>query len=1162
MSVTLADKDGSESFIVKITGGVPSGARIYGAGGAEILPVAGVYTLSPADVSALAILPPVHYSSAGQGDIVLVTVTEVTDNSGASSIVSSFTNNITVEVLGVADAPETRNVNVTASEDEPIALGAAILASAAGDLDNLLVDTDGSEALSFVIGGLPQGIVPTTSNPGGGVIYIGNGTWSVTAAAMATLELPAVPNFSGVNPYSGVTVRAVTQELDGDDASSAQWPVTINVNPVINGGTVDGFASWGLGATQTEGSNESGGDISLASVANHTYVDNDGSESVVSYTFDLSSLIADAGIAAHLATLPGAGSGLDKLANTYISGTFSYDSGAGTITVLAANIASVALSGELFLDSNQDFSIPVSALVRDTAMIGGLPVSVDKTETGSFTVDLVGTADTPTAFASSVSGSSGSELALSLGGVSTDTDVSLGRALSEDVYYVVSVLNPGTAPALGFTDGAGNIVGLDNGDGTWVLTPADLVNLHVFTPGGAVGTANLRLTTIATENDGDVASNTANFNVVVTSGSGGGGTAPLPPDVAIGLNSGNEDGSITLNVTAVPAPGDTTNPSVAVMISNIPVGAEVIGARFNPDTGRWVASAAAVNAGLVQILPPHDFSGTMNITVEAVATNASLLKASTGATTVPVDVDPVADGVNISASPDAGVEDIAIDLNISLGLIDTDGSEVIGGYVYVQLGEGATLVGAYPTATTTEAAEGAIALGGTFYKVPVADLATLQALAAPNWHGSIPVTVKAVSIESADNDDGDKFALGTGTLSVSVTASADAPVIAAGNAAGDEDTAILIPGLSAALADTVTTNGAEVLSVKISGVPEGSRFSSGSNNGDGSWTIPVSALGTLSITPPLNYSGTMALTLTAIALELSNGSEAQSSVGFSVTVASKADTVEILAENASIDGTGTAQLDLNVRMSDDNGANPGENPPEVIEITFTSVPAGVSLLAVGGGSFTSPAAGTWIFTGTEAEANAIGAEASATASGGTYVVNLSAVTIDGLHTLATPVTDTFQLTIPNVVAGTPSGETLSGGSGIDLIYGLLGGDILLGGDGADLLAGGQGADTLTGGAGSDRFQIAAGDVGTGVDTISDFAVGVGGDAIDIAKVLSGFDPLASILDDFVRTSETAGNTTIEVDADGGGDNFTAVVVLQGVTGLDADTMRANGNLIV
>lgn len=111
----------------------------------------------------------------------------MTDASAGGSLAYYYTNNVVVSVSGVADVPGTRTVTVTADEDQVIALGSAIVTSAGGSLNNLLVDTDTSEQLSFVIGGLPAGIIPTSSVPGG-VSYIGGGAWSISAAAMPTLN--------------------------------------------------------------------------------------------------------------------------------------------------------------------------------------------------------------------------------------------------------------------------------------------------------------------------------------------------------------------------------------------------------------------------------------------------------------------------------------------------------------------------------------------------------------------------------------------------------------------------------------------------------------------------------------------------------------------------------------------------------------------------------------------------------------------------------------------------------------------------------------------------------------------------------------------------------------------------------------------------------------
>ncbi|HEY4941090.1 MAG TPA: M10 family metallopeptidase C-terminal domain-containing protein [Rhizomicrobium sp.] len=82
---------------------------------------------------------------------------------------------------------------------------------------------------------------------------------------------------------------------------------------------------------------------------------------------------------------------------------------------------------------------------------------------------------------------------------------------------------------------------------------------------------------------------------------------------------------------------------------------------------------------------------------------------------------------------------------------------------------------------------------------------------------------------------------------------------------------------------------------------------------------------------------------------------------------------------------------------------------------------------------------------------------------------------------------------PNL--GAPVDTTLTGGGGIDVLYGFAGNDTLNGGGGNDYINGGHGNDTLTGGAGDDRFVFRTGD---GLDTITDFTPGnSSGDVIDL-----------------------------------------------------------------
>lgn len=147
----------------------------------------------------------------------------------------------------------------------------------------------------------------------------------------------------------------------------------------------------------------------------------------------------------------------------------------------------------------------------------------------------------------------------------------------------------------------------------------------------------------------------------------------------------------------------------------------------------------------------------------------------------------------------------------------------------------------------------------------------------------------------------------------------------------------------------------------------------------------------------------------------------------------------------------------------------------------------------------------------------------------------------------------------NIIAtdGGTEGETgndiLVGGAGDDMLYGEGGNDILVGGDGNDLLSGGFGSDT---------FYYDA--LTTGVDTITAFETGAGGDILHITDILIGYDSSDNI-DDFLRLVDlSGGDVEVQVNADGdAGGVFTALAIIQG--GLGGDTaadLLAQGNLIV
>jgi hypothetical protein len=72
-------------------------------------------------------------------------------------------------------------------------------------------------------------------------------------------------------------------------------------------------------------------------------------------------------------------------------------------------------------------------------------------------------------------------------------------------------------------------------------------------------------------------------------------------------------------------------------------------------------------------------------------------------------------------------------------------------------------------------------------------------------------------------------------------------------------------------------------------------------------------------------------------------------------------------------------------------------------------------------------------------------------------------------------------------------------------------------------------------------------------------MGAGGDVLDLASILRGFDADAQAAD-FIRLDQSLGDTRIEVNADGSGSDFTAVADLQGVSGIDLGQLIAAGNL--
>ncbi len=181
VTVGLVDQDGSETLQSVTITGIPVGATLAWTGlpaGATATPImSGAdivgYTFTPADDSAsatadlqtflannLTITPKLH-----SGDNITLAVSATTIEShpvgGEVQTLTATTNaNVVIDVVPVADKP-TAFVpgDYTITEDTPINL--------AGVMGGALVDTDGSETLTFKLTGVPEG---ATFVNGSGVI--------------------------------------------------------------------------------------------------------------------------------------------------------------------------------------------------------------------------------------------------------------------------------------------------------------------------------------------------------------------------------------------------------------------------------------------------------------------------------------------------------------------------------------------------------------------------------------------------------------------------------------------------------------------------------------------------------------------------------------------------------------------------------------------------------------------------------------------------------------------------------------------------------------------------------------------------------------------------------------------------------------------------------
>jgi len=867
---SLTDPAAGEALSVVIAG-VPTGAMLS----AGIDNGDGTWTLTPAQLTGLTLTPPADFSGT-----LNLTVTATASVNGTQA---SQTLTLTVTVAPEADAPNLSVTNVTGIEDHAVALtiGAALVSPVMG------------EALSVVIAGIPAGATLSSGTDNG------DGTWTLTSAQLSGLTLTPPVDFSGT---LNLTVTA-TSTVGGTQAGRTEI-LTVTVTPE-------------------------------ADAPNLTVVDTTGGEDhAIALTLS-SSLVSPAAGETLSVVIGGVPAGATLSAGT--------DNGDGSWTVSPAQLTSLTLTPPA------DFSGTVVLTVTATSFLNGTQAS--KTET--LTVTVAPEADAPNLSISNITGSEDQPITLNLSSSLTNP------AAGETLGIVVA----------GVPTGAMLSAGIDNGDGTWTLTPAQLTGLTLTPPADFSGTLNLTVTATASVN-GTQASQTLTLTVTV---------APEAdaPSLSVASAVGIEDHAIALTITnslTTPAVGEVLH----VVIAGVPAGAMLSAGTDNGD-GTWTLSAAQL-AGLT-LTPPADFSGTLNLTVTATASVNGTQASQTE--TLTVTVTPEADAPTLAVLDTAGLEDHAVSLVLSCSLLAPAAGEVLH-VVIVGVPTGAAL------SAGTDNGDGT-------WTLSAAQLAGLTLTPPADFSGSLALTVTATSSVNGTQ------ASRTGALTVTVDPEADAPNLSVAGATGTEDQPITLN-----IASSLTNPAAgEVLSVVIANVPAGAMLSTGTDNGDGTWTLSAAQLAGLTLTPPTDFSGTLALTVTATSSV--NGTQAGRTETLTLTVTPEADAPSLSVANATVVEDHAVALTIGAAL-----VSPVMD--EALSVVIAGIPAGATL-----SSGSDNGDGTWTLSAAQLTGLTLtpptdfSGTISLTVTATSTVSGTQASRTEALTVTVTPEADAPSLSVANVV---------------------------------------------------------------------------------------------------------------------------------------------------
>lgn len=930
--------DGSEQLFVRISG-LPAGATLLLGGVAVTLDANGYYEVPYDRINDLKLLPPKN--SNVDFDLTIKGVVKdtaiLTDANGQTHTVvnekETGSQSLHVDLVGVVDEPHfdlnttdwTQNGNgysITIQEDGRAPLDFKLTSGEWTDTPQ-----DHSETLNLVLEGLPEGAWVFDGNGKeltltfAGLDGKGNPLYQVDVTSLGNLQIQPPPNSTADLHLVG---HVVVTENDGDH-KSFDVPLTIKVEPAIDA---------------TDYAKTSHGLEDQFTVLDWQPDLTDGAEKVT-----------------HL-SLSGIEPGYEVWIRVGGVETQLTVSG-GAVDLSDGELQSLLGGGQLLVKGPEDSD-------RDTTFQSHVTVTqvdVDSSATaqkvidGTLHVDIQAVVEPDGNLVQTGQLESPDGHDIPLDGVFVFEDLDPSSIETID-YLVISDLPPGFVVVGGINDGQGN----------WTVPHDALGSYALRSPDGFTGTVTFKVSALVHDlsDDGDVSASvrkelntSADFHGATHSGQIAAdvdfdNSAPITGVEDHGVNFGSQLKQLVTLGTA-----DSGDDELSIVITGLPPGVNVQGLTFDFVNGEYLIKLPGGLDDLdrLTLTLPQDYAGDgLHFNVRLVNTDTvsgdtkTVEKEITLSITPEVDINGGADGlpelqlnvkdVNGDGQPD-NLEDTEIRLDLSVKLADISPSVANGGLETVER----VVVTVDPQYGHFLDKHGQPV--STLTVNDPADLKDLVFVPKEHFSGQVPLDVTVDILDTATT--GTDRGSWSGQVGFEVRPVNDPAVLTLYDVAGDEDGAISLAGLGAALIDT---DGSEqIVALQIKGVPDGFTLSAPAvNNGGGVWQVPVGTdFAKLILIPPADFSGTVDLTLSAFTLDQGLTLPLETSGSFTVTVNPVGDALisDLVPTASGVEGDRILlNLGLETRDTQATGgsaSNVHENGAEQVRVTIRNVPEGAAI---------------------------------------------------------------------------------------------------------------------------------------------------------------------------------------------------------------------------